>query len=90
MEVFRNNSVSAEGNYHNYDLFFQAYQKNIYDLLKKLRISRQKEYKLRKYNKDLNSENYYGQGFYPTMPLNQLQNVTLSHSLPTARKDQRS
>ncbi len=59
MEVFRNNSVSAEGNYHNYDLFFQAYQKNIYDLLKKLRISRQKEYKLRKYNKDLNSENYY-------------------------------
>jgi hypothetical protein len=59
MEVFRNNSVSAEGNYYNYDLFFQAYQKNICSLLKKLRISRQKENKLRKYNKDLNSENYY-------------------------------
>ena len=59
MEVFRNNSVSAEGNYYNYDLFFQAYQKNICSLLKKLRISRQKENRLRKYNKDLNSENYY-------------------------------
>ena len=59
MEVFRNNSVSAEGNYYNYDLFFQAYQKNICSLLKKLRISRQKENKLRKYNKNLNLENYY-------------------------------
>lgn len=59
MEVFRNNYVSADGNYYNYDLFFQAYQKNICALLKKLRISRQKENKLRKYNKNLNLENYY-------------------------------
>ena len=42
-----------------YDKFLVSYQNNISNLLKKLRVSRKKEAKLRKENKNLNIENNY-------------------------------
>ena len=55
MEKFQNSFVS--GNFC--DDFMNAYQKNISNLVKKLRLSRKRELKLKKSNKDLLSDYHY-------------------------------